>query len=83
MEESTYTHYEERMKADLEEIREKVGRLATLIERQVGDAMHSFLEKDRNLANDVVLGDRRVNRKIRDIDHMCHAFIVRHAPSAG
>ena len=35
------------------------------------------------VANDVVLGDRRVNRKIRDIDHMCHAFIVRHAPSAG
>ena len=71
------------MQADLEEIREKVGRIATLIERQVGDAVHSFLEEDRNLANDVVLGDRRVNRKIRDIDHMCHAFIVRHAPSAG
>ena len=83
MEASTHKHYEERMQSDLAEIREKVGRLATLIERQVGDAVHSFLEEDRNLANDVVLGDRRVNRKIRDIDHMCHAFIVRHAPSAG
>ncbi len=76
-------HYEARMQADLIEIREMVGRLAVLIERQVGDAVHSFLEGDRHLANDVVLGDRRVNRKIRDIDHLCHAFIVRHAPSAG
>jgi len=81
--ESTYTHYEERMQSDLDEIRDKVDRLATLIESQVGDAVHSFLEEDRTLANDVVLGDRRVNRKIRDIDHLCHAFIVRHAPSAG
>ena len=83
MKESTYTHYEERMQSDLDEIRDKVGRLATLIESQVGDAVHSFLKEDRTLANDVVLGDRRVNRKIRDIDHLCHAFIVRHAPSAG
>ena len=83
MQEPTYTHYEERMQSDLDEIRDKVERLAKLIESQVGDAVHSLLETDRNLANDVVLGDRRVNRKIRDIDHMCHAFIVRHAPSAG
>jgi len=80
---SSQAHYEERMQADLAEIRAKVGRLAGLIENQVGDAVHSFLEEDRSLANDVVLGDRRVNRKIREIDHMCHAFIVRHAPSAG
>lgn len=83
MDKPARTHYEARMQADLTEIREMVGRLSVLIERQVGDAVHSFLEEDRNLANDVVLGDRRVNRKIRDIDHMCHAFIVRHAPSAG
>ena len=83
MQEPTYTHYEERMQSDLDEIRDKVELLAKLIESQVGDAVHSLLENDRSLANDVVLGDRRVNRKIRDIDHMCHAFIVRHAPSAG
>ena len=83
MQETTYTHYEERMQSDLDEIRDKVELLAKLIESQVGDAVHSLLENDRSLANDVVLGDRRVNRKIRDIDHMCHAFIVRHAPSAG
>lgn len=83
MEKSARVNYEQRMQADLDRIREAVRRVAELIESQVGDAVHSFLEADRNLANDVVLGDRRVNRQIRDIDRMCHGFIVRHAPSAG
>lgn len=83
MEKSARTLYEQRMQADLDKIREAVRRVAELIESQVADAVHSFLESDRNLANDVVLGDRRVNRQIRDIDRMCHGFIVRHAPSAG
>ncbi len=83
MEVSTNARYEERMQADLVEIRDKVGGVAELIESQVGDAVHALLEDDRDLANDVVLGDRRVNRKIREIDRLAHAFIVRHAPSAG
>lgn len=83
MDGSTHTHYEARMQADLTEIRDRVNKIAALIETQVGDAVHSLLEDDRALANDVVLGDRRVNRKIREIDHLAHAFIVRHAPSAG
>ena len=83
MDQSTHVRYEARMQADLERIRQKVAGVATLIENQVGDAVHSVLEDDRDLANDVILGDRRVNRKIREIDHLAHAFIVRHAPSAG
>jgi phosphate transport system protein len=71
------------MQADLEEIRAKVREIAVLIENQVGDAVHSLLEDDRGLANDVVLGDRRVNRRVRETDRLAHAFIVRHAPSAG
>jgi phosphate transport system protein len=71
------------MQADLDEIRSRVDSVSRLIEAQVGDAVHALLEHDRDLANDVVLGDRRVNRKIREIDRLAHAFIVRHAPSAG
>ena len=77
------SHYEERMEADLTEIRGKVRKASALIEDQVRKAVHALLTDDRDLANEVILGDRRVNRKIREIDHLCHAFIVRHAPSAG
>ena len=83
MEESAQARYEERVYSDLKEIREKVTKVADLIESQLSDTVHSFLEGDIKLANDVVLGDRRVNRKIREIDRMCHSFIVRHAPTAG
>jgi len=77
------THYEERMEADLDEIRQEVNKIVGLIEQQVADAVHALLENDRELANQVILGDRRVNRRVRTLDRMAHAFIVRHAPSAG
>lgn len=83
MSDQTLTHYEERMEADLNEIRQKVRKITTRIENQVGDAVHSLLAYDLNLANQVILGDRRVNRQIREIDRLAHHFIVRHAPSAG
>ncbi|MBT8404705.1 MAG: hypothetical protein KJP18_12655 [Gemmatimonadetes bacterium] len=76
------SHYEERMDADLEQIRAKVRKASDLVERQVHNAVQSLLTIDRDLAGQVVLGDRQVNRRIREIDHLVHAFIVRHAPSA-
>jgi len=77
------THYEERMEQDLDEIRSEVRKVIGRVEEQIRDAVRSLLEYDTDLANEVILGDRRVNRLIRRIDRLCHAFIVRHAPSAG
>jgi phosphate transport system protein len=77
------TRYEERLETDLEVIRERVHSTSELVEDQVREVVHALLEDDQELASKVILGDRRVNRRIRDIDHLCHAFIVRHSPSAG
>ena len=71
------------MEADLEEIRERIRAISTLVEDQVGSTVRALLEVGDDLANQVILGDRRVNRRIREIDHLCHAFIIRHSPSAG
>jgi len=76
-------HYEERMEADLAEIRRKVLAVSTLVEDQMKDAIQALLTADVDLANTVVLGDKQVNRRIQDIDSLVHAFIIRHAPSAG
>lgn len=81
MSESTHTHYEQRMQVDLDAIRSGVLTVSELVEKQVADAVRAVLTGDRTLANAVILGDRVVNRQIRDIDHLAHAFIVRHAPS--
>ncbi len=76
-------HYEERMESDLREIRSKVRTVSDLVEEQLQNAVQALLNVDRDLAGQVVLGDRQVNRRIRHIDRLCHAFIVRHAPSGG
>jgi len=77
------THYEERMAADLADIRRKLRTVSDMVERQVQMAVQALLHVDRDRAAQVVLGDRQVNRRIKQIDELCHAFIVRHAPSAG
>lgn len=81
--EPTQPHYEQRMEEDLAAIRAQVREVANRVEAQVGDAVRALLERDRRLANHVILGDREVNRQYRALDHLAHAFIVRHAPSGG
>lgn len=83
MTEPTQAHYEQRMEEDLAAIRAQIREVADRVERQVGDAVRALLTGDRRLANDVILGDREVNRQYRTLDRLAHAFIVRHAPSGG
>ncbi len=80
---SSSHHYEARMEADLNEIRRKLRKVSGLVEEQMRCAVEALLTGDVDLANNVILGDKQVNRRIEDIDHLVHAFIVRHAPSAG
>ncbi len=77
------SHYEERLEQDLGEIRESVGRVSERVQEQVRLACDALLGHDVELANRVILGDRRINREIRELDRLCHAFVVRHLPSAG
>jgi phosphate transport system protein len=71
------------MEADLTEIKRKVRKVSDLVELQVERAIESLLTETIDLANEAVLGDRQVNRRIKELDYLCHSFIVRHAPSGG
>jgi len=74
------THYQERLEKDLGEIRSGLTDVAELIQEQVGDAVRALLAFDHELANQVILQDRIVNRRTRKLDQLCHGFIVRHLP---
>ena len=76
------THYEERLERDLGEIRSRVRAVGNLIEDQVRDAVQTLLTMDPDLANQVILKDRIVNRETRVLDGLCHKFVVRHLPVA-
>ncbi len=79
---SAVTHYEERLERDLGEIRSRVRAVGDLVEEQVRDAIQALLTMDPDLANQVILKDRIVNRETRDLDRLCHGFVVRHLPVA-
>ena len=76
------THYEERLEADLERIKQEVELLAASVSAALQGAMRSFLAGDEEGAHETVLGDYPINRASRNLDRLCHAFIARHLPSA-
>lgn len=75
--------YEERLSADKAEIRRRVGQVGRRVGTALSGAVQALLERDEASAASIVLGDQPVNREIRAIDKLCHAFVARHLPSAG
>jgi phosphate transport system protein len=77
------SHYEERLEQDLTTIRKEIEELGTMVDRALENAVHALLTNNRDLANDTILGDAAINRRVLHIDRLCHRFVVRHLPSAG
>jgi phosphate transport system protein len=77
------THYEERLEADLNEIKDRVRGVADAVAAALAAAEHALLSRDRSVAARTILGDHPINRETREIDRLCHAFVARHLPSAG
>ena len=77
------SHYEERLERDLVRIRKDVASMATRVMDGLHNATHALLTGDHKLAANTILADHPVNRAMREIDRLCHAFIALHLPSAG
>ena len=77
------SHYEERLEQDLGKIREQIAAMAGMVERGLNNAVHALQTGDRKLASTTILADHSINRWMREIDRLCHAFIAVHLPSAG
>ncbi len=77
------SHYEERLERDLVRIRNDVANMAERVIEGLSNAIHALLTGDHKLAARTILADHPVNRAMRDIDRLCHAFIALHLPSAG
>lgn len=75
--------YEERLSRDLNRIRERVVAAGRYAQTAFEEAVKALLAHDDDLAYRTILGDHALNREIRALDALCHAFIARHLPSAG
>lgn len=74
-------HYEERLEHDLKRIRDRIADMAGSVETAVANAIHAFQTGESELAAATILGDHPINRAMREIDRLCHAFIAVHLPS--
>lgn len=77
------SHFEQRLQADLDAIRDWVWQMGSDVEQALRNAKQALLHGDEDLAYATVLNDNPINRKSRACDRMCHAFIARHLPGAG
>lgn len=77
------SHYQERLEKDLEEIRSRTAAVGASVEAAFRQAIHAVLIEDSDLSSRIVLGDLPINREVRELDRLCHAFVARHLPSAG
>lgn len=77
------SHYEERLENDLDNIRNEVSKLAGWVDEAVNNSVHALLSGNEALASATILGDGPINRKMREIDSLCHQFVAVHLPSGG
>ena len=77
------SHYEERLEKDLLKIRTRVAEMGAWVEEALANAIRALETNDYTLASTTILADHPINRRMREIDQLCHAFIAVHLPSAG
>ncbi len=77
------SRYEARLERDVDEIRSRLAAVAEQARIAVDRSIRGVVALDRAKLYGVVLGDHPINREIRAIDRLCHAFVARHLPAAG
>ncbi len=77
------SHYDERLAADKAVIRSRVVEVGRRVDQAIASAVEALLERDKRRCYAIVLGDLPINREVRAISALCHAFVARHLPSAG
>ncbi|MDJ0951143.1 MAG: phosphate signaling complex protein PhoU [Alphaproteobacteria bacterium] len=77
------TLYEERLSKDLGRLRDEVATIGAAVQTAHENAAQAALTGNRTLANLTIIGDHPINRRVREINRLAHAFLAVHQPSAG
>ena len=67
---------------ELAQLKEQLLRMGSVVERQILRAMQSLVERDSELAHEVVMQDHHVNSLDVDIDDACIKLLALHQPAA-
>lgn len=71
-------HFDEEQKT----LKEKILRMGGMVEEQIAHAIKSLVDRDSNLAREVIARDRRVNALDVEVDEDCLRLIALHQPMA-
>jgi len=75
--------YEERLQHDIDQIRDKVVKMGSLVENALNDSLQAFHQNNRQLAYYIILRDRYIDELEKEIDRLCQEFLVRQQPAGG
>ena len=68
--------------AELEEVRNQLVQMGTLVEGMIGSSVKSILEGDSKLADQTISDDHKVNRLEVDTDDLCLVILAKRQPMA-
>jgi phosphate transport system protein len=72
------THLQEALK----QLRQSVSEMARMVSRQLHKSIYALLERDENLANIVIVNEKRVNAYELKIDEECEQIFALYSPVA-
>ncbi len=73
---------ETQFQRELEELKENLLKMATLVEGTIHDAVHSLVKRDSDLANQIFEREKQINEMELLIDDMCLKLLARRQPMA-
>lgn len=76
------THTDREYEGELEELRERLLRMAGMVEQMIIDAVRAALYQDRELAQATIERDITVNRLEVETDELCLLILVKRQPMA-
>lgn len=79
----TSTHIHRDYEEELEEVRQRLLRMAGRVEEMIGDSVESLITRDVELAERTIASDHNVNREEMETDELCLIILARRQPMAG
>jgi len=76
-------HSSIQLREQLDLLSELILRLGGMTEEAIGKSVRALVDRDSNLAYEVIGGDSRIDDLELEIDHLCMEILARHQPMAG
>lgn len=76
------SHTDKHFEDDLRELKEKILKMGGIVESMVHKSVQSLIDRDSNLAKQVIESDAEVNHLEMEIDDRCVSLLALHQPAA-